>query len=65
MARHVFHRDFTACRAVALAVLIGLALGLGGVPTSHADRANTVLSLHQASVTSPAEKGCDWGGVGI
>ena len=31
MARNIFYRDFTLCKAVALAGLIGLALMLGGV----------------------------------
>ena len=36
MPRNVFYRDFTICKAVALAGLIGLSVALGGVPDSKA-----------------------------
>lgn len=32
MPRHVFYRDFTICKAVALVGLIGVALAMGSVP---------------------------------
>jgi hypothetical protein len=32
MARNMFYRDFTLCKAAALVALIGLAAALGGVP---------------------------------
>lgn len=32
MARNIFYRDFTLCKAAALVALIGLAAALGGVP---------------------------------
>ena len=62
MARHVFHRDFTICRAAVLAALIGLAWMLGDVPTPHADAGGAQLHKVGVFVVTPA---CDWKGVSL
>ena len=62
MARHVFHRDFSMCRAFALAALIGLAWILGDVPTQASDKADLQPRVFKATLIVIEER-CDWGGV--
>lgn len=44
MTRNILYRDFTLGKAAALAVLIGAALVMGGVPKADPDPAGAVAS---------------------
>lgn len=54
MARNIYYRDFTLCKAAALVLLIGLAVALGGVPHEARDMAETGPDMEQEARMMPA-----------
>ncbi|ETA51492.1 hypothetical protein [Ponticoccus alexandrii] len=53
MARNLFYRDFTLCKAAALVALIGLAAALGGVPHA-SDLADNEPDIEHEARVMPA-----------
>ena len=53
MARNIFYRDFTLCKAAALVALIGLAAALGGVPHA-SDLADNEPDIEHEARVMPA-----------
>ncbi len=47
MPKHIFYRDFTICKAIALVGLMALAAALGGVPRAETDVAKATVQEAQ------------------